>query len=226
MLLVKLTTYSFKEFALNFEMRKSVEAILREQAKEGIFPTYRARKGEVIVELPETRVDNIGIHTFVLEKLAELYPQNQDVRDAFSKGLDFLLQDSVILSDSRLVWRWLKHPLKEDWLYPADADDTARARIVIELAKTNGFQIPQEFQDFDYSKFVNEGMTPLGGRLTFIDFKPDDSLCPVVNMNLLHALKSALSAKGEDINQNKAYSNNYHLFAGRISCLVFLLLLR
>jgi len=126
-------------------MRKSIEAILREQAKEGIFPTYIARKGEVIVELPETRVDNIGIHTFVLEKLAELYPQNQDVRDAFSKGLDFLLQDLVILSDGRLVWRWLKHPLKEDWLYPADADDTARARIIIELTKTNGFQIPQEF---------------------------------------------------------------------------------
>jgi len=179
-------------------MKNELLKVLETQTQEGFFPTYRAEKGNKIKENPEARVDNIGAHAFVLEKILQLNPRNPLVREAFQNGLDYLLSDAVEYK-SRKLWGWLKKPLKEDWFYPPDADDTARARIVIELAKINGFNIPEEFRDFDYAELIEEGMTPLGGRLTFIGFKPDDSICPVVNANLLNAYYIHLGMKGKSV---------------------------
>lgn len=184
-------------------LQETINAILEKQTEEGLFPTYRVKKEDKhITESQDNRVDNIGIHTFVLEKLTWLQPNNERVKTAFQRGLNYLIKNAVV-QDGRYVWRWLKNPKKTDWLYPADADDTARARTVIEIAKANGFHIPEEFQDFDYSKFIREGLTPLGGRLTFVGFKPDDSLCPVVNMNLLHSLRGSLEIGEKWVNQSK-----------------------
>lgn len=186
-------------------MEDNLKAILDQQNEEGLFPAYKARKGDKIVESESTKIDNIGVHTFILEKLLELYPKNESVKTIFQKGIDYLIKNSIN-SDGRYLWRWLKEPSREDYLYPPDYDDTLRARTVIEIAKKNGFDIPEEFKDFDYTEFLLEGMTP-NGIFTFVGKKPGNVVCPVVNTNILYSyglyLKSREDNQMKDIVFNK-----------------------
>ncbi len=181
-----------------------LERILEQQTKEGFFPTYRAKKGKPIIESENNRIDNIGIHTFIIEKLLDLEPLNPRVREAFQKGLDFILNDTIEYK-GRFVWGWLKNPLKESYLYPPDYDDTARARAILEIAQINDFEISTKFKDFDYGGFLSEGLTR-NGVLTFVGDKSGNVVCPVVNANILYSYGIYLKNRNLSPNKNKIYN--------------------
>lgn len=178
--------------------------VLSLQNKEGFFPTYKFKKGDIIEETPNSEIKNIGIHSFLLEKILKLSPSSIQIKNAFVKGFNYLLKDSVYFG-GRFLWRWLKNPTRMDYLYPPDVDDTARARAVIEIAKQNNFLIPLEFQKFDYENFLLENLTEKG-VLTFIGNKPNNVVCPVVNANILYSFGIYLKGKMEIPENNPIYN--------------------
>lgn len=177
-------------------MGQELESILKLQSDDGFFPTYGADKTERIQEVCECLVRNIGIHTFVLEKLLQLFPNSTKARQAFQRGLFFLLGQSIKTEQGHL-WRWLKEPTRQDYMYPFDYDDTSRARTIINLAQDAGFKIPKEFRDFDYLLVLSQGLTS-DGVFTFIGDKPGNVVCPVVNANLLYSYGLHLAKQGKN----------------------------
>jgi|SRR3989344_5201996 len=175
-----------------------------EQTAEGLFPTYRAKKGADIIEDSASRIDNIWLHTIILEILVRLFPQDNKMKIMFARGLEWVIHDSVD-EEGRKVWRWLKDAKERMWHYPADADDTARGRMAIELAMQQGVVIPQDFEEFDFKGFIENGMTSEGGRLTFGGLKPDDTICPVVNASLLRSYGVHLRRHGENKKKDITY---------------------
>ena len=68
--------------------------ILNEQEDNGFFPTYRNQySNEGISQLK--KIDNIGLHTFVLEKLIEMAGDNPIIADSFQNGLEWITKDAI-----------------------------------------------------------------------------------------------------------------------------------
>lgn len=189
-------------------MRLSLNAILKKQDEEALFPTYIANKGEDIVESSDTEIRNIGIHTFVLEKLMELYASDPRVQEAFQKGLNCLLENSVEF-DNIPLWRWLKTPSRGDYLYPPDYDDIARARVVIELAESNGYKLDSKFVEFPFEELLEDGLSQQGGVYIFMvdEKRTSDRIDPLVNANVLYSLVIHLQQRNLPIQRSKAVQN-------------------
>ncbi len=146
------------------------------QLGNGFFPTIGLKEDKSRI------VENIYLHTYVLEYLLENNPLEKTI---IQKGLDFLF-NQAIEEGGRKVWQWLKYPETEEEYHPADTDDTIRARLVIEKAKQKGFLISREFQSFDYEGTFRTLQTSTGGVLTYIGDHPAN-VCPEVNANILQA---------------------------------------
>ena len=168
----------------------------RNQLENGFFPTFGIKGDKHRI------IENIYLHTYVLEYLLKNYPTE---RTTIQKGLDFLLTQAVE-EDGRKVWQWLKKPQTKEEYHPADTDDTIRARLIIEKAKQKGFLISQEFQSFDYERTLRALQTSKGGILTYLGSHPQN-VCPEVNANILHALTEI--KVGADITEGlRAYMRN------------------
>jgi len=185
-------------------MKQRLKAILEQQDEEGLFPTYRTKKRERIIESESAKIKNIGIHTFVLEKLIDLYPENSIINSAFQNGLKLVTRDSIEYNGIQL-WKWLKNPTSEDYLYPPDYDDIARARVMIELAKTSGFELDNKFLEFPFESILEDGLSEDGGIYIFVGDKKrtNDRIDPMVNANILYSLVMHLQKRNIPVQKSK-----------------------
>ncbi len=157
-----------------------MQKLLNYQGKRGLFPTI-GLKGD-----SKRSLDSVFLHTFVLEYLLDHHSEEES--EAIQKGIDFLISQAI---DERgtYVWQWLKDPLRGEDYRPPDIDDTMRARLVIEKALQREFDVPREFEHFDYEAFLRPLMADDGSIRTYVRDRHSGS-CPIVNTNILYALTS------------------------------------
>jgi len=163
--------------------------------KNNFYPTYRADKGEIITK--KTKINNIGIHSFIIQNLYEI--NSQKYKETLQRGLDYILTQSVDYNGEKM-WKWIKDATG-DYDFPPDIDDTARAIHIIELARKAELVIPEEYKYIDFEGIINEVMTKSGVK-TFISRKKN-SVCPYVNANVLNAYVMQLKNKKENWQEDK-----------------------
>lgn len=202
---------------IKLDIEQSSMAISKQQDEKGLFPTYRAKKGERIIESESAKIRNIGIHTFVLEKLMELYPIDPRTQTTYRRGLDCLVRDAISYKGVP-VWRWLKNPSSKDYVYPPDYDDTARARVVIEEAKDSGLVLSEGFSEFPFEELLEEGLSQQGGVYIFMgeEKRTSERVDPMVNANVLYALMIHLRKRDIPITGNKLVETIAHYLEGVI----------
>ena len=212
--------------AINLE--RSIERILEEQTRDGLFPTYRSENtndfSKPINQEKSESLDNPGLHYFITEKLLRNHKNNPKIAISFKHGLKVVF-DNAINYNGDYFWRWLKNPNRPDYIYPPDHDDTARAMATIETAKElmpdlikyfeeNG-KYPSHLINQDYTTlllkdlfWVDENFKPIfddsrkeKGVFTFVrklGFKGDNEIDPVVNLNILYSYLLYLGNKQKE----------------------------
>lgn len=200
----------------------ALPGVLRQQGTDGLWKTTRGQFEPVSGSVREwsDEVANIGLHTFVTERLLADWIHIASARAAAMKGLGAIVSNAVYV-DEQWLWRWLKVPTQPDYLYPPDYDDSARAVATLRL----GEQVltRNEFseavakngkccQGLDLARLavrdlcsLNAELQPINGkggslRAAFIFVgglaaKSNNTVDPVVNANLLYAL--AMAGKGK-----------------------------
>ncbi|KYK24493.1 hypothetical protein AYK26_06640 [Euryarchaeota archaeon SM23-78] len=226
-------------------LEKCVERILEEQTKDGLFPTYKSKnKSNFSIPIEQetaTKTENLGLHSFVIEKLIRLFKNNPKAISSFKHGIKVILDDAIKYDDNYL-WRWLKNPDRADYLYPPDHDDTARAIAIIETAKEympeiiNYFEkhnkYPYELVNQNYTKILLKDLFWIGndfkpmleisrkekGIFTFArnyGFKEHNEIDPVVNSTVLYSyllyLKNKRKKKDEIVKGIRAYLTKFVL---------------
>jgi len=224
-------------------LEKYLERLLEEQTKDGLFPTYRADNkkdlSSPIEQEKATRIENIGLHSFIIEKLLRLFKTTPKAVSSFKHGLKVILDNAIKYNDFYL-WRWLKNPKRPDYIYPPDHDDTARAIAIIETAKeyTPGLinyfkkynKYPFELFNQNYTKILSKDLFWIGdnfkpildktrkekGIFTFArdyGFKEHNEIDPVVNSTVLYSyllyLKNKRSKKDEIVKGIQAYLTKF-----------------
>src|SRR5215213_2488848 len=118
------------------QTQEAVFSVLSEQDSNGLWKTLRGSLGSNDDRnwIWHSQVENIGLHTFVIERLLKDWSHLPAVRVAVIRGLRALLHHSVEFQ-GKLLWRWLKVPTRPDFLYSPDYDDTARAIAVLEIGR-------------------------------------------------------------------------------------------
>ena len=209
---------------------KSIERVLEEQTKEGLFPTYRSENihdlTKPIIQEPTQQIDNIGIHAYILDKLIYLNKRNLKIELAFKHGLGVIVEKAVSYN-GQYLWRWLKNPNEPDYLYPPDHDDTARAIATIEIARKHYPRLYNYFKgkyketvERDYEKlllddlfWVDDKFKPIldskrkeRGVFTFIrkyGSKEHNEIDPVVNAHILYGYLLYLKNRRKGIQRDK-----------------------
>jgi len=197
------------------QTQEAVFSVLSEQDSNGLWKTLRGSlaSNDDRNWIWHSQVENIGLHTFVIERLLKDWSHLPAVRVAVIRGLRALLHHSVEFQ-GKLLWRWLKVPTRPDFLYSPDYDDTARAIAVLEIGR--GILKPEEFDKvisgFEHNDFshdlassaqrdlccltpelvpTKEAHTSLRAVCTFVGGltdKPNNTADPIVNTNVLYGL--------------------------------------
>lgn len=200
------------------QSQKAVFTVLEEQDSSGLWKTLQASVSSKDKSkwTWHSTVDNIGLHTFVIERLLRDWSHLPVVRVAVVRGLRALLHHGVEFQ-GKLMWRWLKVPTRPDFLYSPDYDDTARAVAVLEIGRE--ILRPEEFDEvisgFEQYNFacdfaasaqrdlcwLTPELVPAGiahSRLravcTFVGGlteKPNNTADPIVNTNVLYGLAAS-----------------------------------
>jgi len=205
--------------------RKVVSSVvLTQQGADGLWITARGRldTGHSSTPVWIDEVRNIGLHTFITERLWRDWRTMAEVRTAVSRGLRAIVADAVCV-DGRLLWRWLKTPTRPDYVYEPDYDDTARAIAALRLGQmllgteeiAEVFALPFlrhhglgfDLADLAVQDFCNldSQLQPSCGagtsfRAVYIFIgglaaKPNNTVDPIVNANLLYA--TAMGSNGK-----------------------------
>lgn len=185
--------------------------------QNGFWETYRGVVAADGTTAWETQpILNIGLHCFVIRILLQLYPSDIEVHQAVVAGLRAIIQQAVEVGGHGMMWRWLKNPTQDYYLYPPDWDDTCVAVGTLRIGQR--VLNAEEWEQVCGSVDINQYLYPLAPLITndlsyigkykapftFMGggTKPGNCVDPVVCANIMHGMVLNDEYPGDDCTKN------------------------